>query len=122
MREHVDAQVPFEACGLVAGQLGRSRAVFHIENVLHSPVRFRMEPAQQVQALIQIDENQWDLLAIYHSHPNGPAAPSVTDLNETTFPDTIALIWSPRELDWICRGFILQEGEFNELPVQVIDR
>ena len=32
------------------------------------------------------------LLAIYHSHPNGPEYPSPTDLEEDYYPDVIKLI------------------------------
>ena len=38
-----------EACGLVAGHRSDQLAVFPITNVLHSPVRFQMDPEQQLK-------------------------------------------------------------------------
>jgi hypothetical protein len=52
MRLHVTAAAPLEACGLVAGQPGRGVAVFPITNELHSPVRYRMDPHEQLAAFL----------------------------------------------------------------------
>ncbi|RPI77815.1 MAG: M67 family peptidase, partial [Chloroflexi bacterium] len=71
-------RAPIEACGLVAGKDGESIQVFPAENALQSPVRYRLDPRQQLQILLEIDALNCDLLAIYHSHPLGPSVPSET--------------------------------------------
>ncbi len=117
----VDRRAPQEACGLLAGIGQTTLAVFPISNVLKSPVRFRMEPYEQLQALNQIDENNWQLLAIYHSHPNGPAHPSPTDIAEAAYPEAVNLIWSPGDENWRCRGFIIRDQQVYEIAVRISD-
>jgi len=76
MREHVAREAPYEACGMVAGREGQSAHVFPIPNELRSPTRYRMEPRAQLAAFEAMDEHGWELLAIYHSHPQGRAYPA----------------------------------------------
>jgi proteasome lid subunit RPN8/RPN11 len=115
MRAEAERNAPEEACGLVAGRGARAgdavaAAILPVENALHSPWRFRMHPQQQVEAFLLMEEKGWDLLAIYHSHPQGPASPSATDLNEFAYPEALALIWSRAQNEWICRAFAIEDG------------
>lgn len=116
MRAHVAAENPLEACGLVAGKQGRSSFLFPIRNEAASPTRFRMNGKQQLAAFQEMERAGWDLLAIYHSHPAGPAEPSPTDLAEVTYPGVIHLIWSPAANGWGCRAFLLDNG--RALPIE----
>ena len=87
-----------------------------ITNELHSPVRFRMDPAEQLQAFLQFESQGLDLLAIYHSHPNGPPHPSPTDIAEFTYPGVLYLILSPGPSGWQVREFEFRDGIF--VPTQ----
>ena len=60
MHQDVVQRAPEEACGLVAGLDGRTLQVFPIENTLHSPVRFRCDPQEQLRVLQLLDERGWD--------------------------------------------------------------
>jgi len=111
-----------EACGLVAGVDQTSQAVYPVPNILHSPVRYRMDPERQLTVFNQIDENGWQLLAIYHSHLQGPQSPSSIDVAEAAYPGVIHLIWSPSGGDWGCHGYLIENGEITEVPVNIIDR
>ena len=53
-----------------------------------------MEPAEVMAALREIDDRNWRLGAIVHSHPHGPAVPSPTDLREARYPDALMMIVS----------------------------
>jgi proteasome lid subunit RPN8/RPN11 len=104
MLAEVTQHFPEEACGVITGQKGQALEVIPIENILHSSVAFRMSPVEQVKVLLQIEENVLDLIAIYHSHPNGPEEPSITDIAEAYYPEAVNLIWFPKEDQWQCRG------------------
>jgi proteasome lid subunit RPN8/RPN11 len=95
--------------------------VYLVENILHSPVRFRMDAQQQVDAILEMEEQGDELLVIFHSHPGGPAVPSPTDVAGATFPDAINLIWSKSDGVWNCRGFLIQAREIKEISIQVTD-
>jgi proteasome lid subunit RPN8/RPN11 len=110
MLAHVMACLPEEACGLVGspqsdGPAGPSPVngaqtieaviVLPVENELHSQVRFRMAPAEQLKAFYRLEEQKLELAAIYHSHPQGPVHPSATDLAEFAYPGVWMVILSP---------------------------
>lgn len=119
MLADVRERAPEEACGLLAGKVTRVLQVFAITNELHSPVRFRMDPQEQWTAFEEIEKLGLELLAIYHSHPGGPAGLSPTDLAEAAYPGAIYLVWAPANSRWQCRGFVIPEtGEsVQEVPV-----
>jgi [CysO sulfur-carrier protein]-S-L-cysteine hydrolase len=111
MRGHVSAALPEEACGIVGGRNGRSEQVFPVENVLHSPVRFSMLPEGLLAVFLEMEQQNLDLLAIYHSHPKGPPHPSPTDIAEAYYPEAAALIWSFQDHEWTCQAFQITGGE-----------
>ena len=121
MRRDVQARLPCEACGLVGGLHRRGLQIFPITNALHSPVRFRMDPQEQVRVLLDLEKRGWDLLAIYHSHPNGPDHPSPTDLAEAAYPEAAILIWTHATGDWSCRGYVIDQDQFYEIPIQLVN-
>jgi len=91
---HADGLWPEEACGLLAGREGCAVCLYPVENMLHSPVAYEMEPVQQVRAMLAMEADGLELIAIYHSHPDGPARPSATDVAAAYYPDAVQLILS----------------------------
>ncbi len=119
MRADVIAHLPEEACGLLAGLGERARVVMPITNTLHSPVRFRLDARQQLDAFVWMENQALELVGIYHSHPAGPDAPSVTDLAECYYPEAVHLIWSPMKGDWLCRGYRIIDQSAAEVSLLV---
>ncbi|MBL8044937.1 MAG: M67 family metallopeptidase [Anaerolineales bacterium] len=117
---HLEAQLPNEACGLLGGRGGVVEHVYLVENSLHSPVRYQMEPLAQIQAMMAIDDAGLELTAIFHSHPRGPAIPSPTDVAEAYYPETLYVIVSPNERNqWHSRAFYIQNGQVSEVEMRV---
>ncbi len=119
MLADVADQAPLEACGLVAGRDHSSVEVFPVENELHSPSRFRMEPNEQIRIFHYLAEAGLDLLAIYHSHPDGPAGPSQTDIAEAAYPEVVHLIWSQLHSSWTCQGYLIDDGKVRAIPIYI---
>ena len=119
MQADVDSRAPEEACGIVAGKAGRVLKVYPASNALHSPVRYQLEPKEQLKIFNEIDELGWDLLGIYHSHPNGPFHPSATDIQEAYYPETVYLIWAQSGEEWDYMGFHIRDGTFTEVPIYI---
>jgi proteasome lid subunit RPN8/RPN11 len=125
MLAHAASRLPEEACGLVGSdrETGAAAVVLPVENELHSPVRFRMAPSEQLRAFYWLEEHHLDLAAIFHSHPRGPRQPSATDLAEFAYPGVFMLILSPLDLAdpapsaerWSVRAFRI-EGELSAQP------
>lgn len=94
MLAHLQSAYPQEACGLLAGKDGRIAHIYMIENILHSPTAYEMDPRQQLEAMLHAEKQGLELLAAYHSHPSGPGIPSATDIAQAYYPDMLQLIIS----------------------------
>lgn len=119
MLTDVQKRAPEEACGLVAGRESLTRRVFPVSNELHSRTRFRMDPSEQLKILLEIEESGCELLAIYHSHPDGPERPSATDIAEAAYPGVVHLIWHFRAGAWECLGFLIEEQQVIPVSLRV---
>ena len=120
MLEHVDQHLPLEACGLLAGRNDQVEKVIPVRNQAQSPVRFVMEPYEQLQAFDWMETTGLDLIGIFHSHPAGPETASVTDIAEAAY-EVIHLIWSRDQSGWKARGFWIENGMATEVSLQMID-
>ncbi len=107
MLDHLQTCYPLEGCGLLAGdETGMVTAVYPIDNMLQSATAYKMRPQQQVEAMLAMEAAGWRLLAIYHSHPQGPPQPSATDIALTTYPDALHVIVSlPEQAEPVVRAF-----------------
>jgi proteasome lid subunit RPN8/RPN11 len=120
---HVQRSLPEEACGLAggvfSGESGRVEIILPVVNQLHSPVRFRMDPAGQLAAFRTFEEQGLELIAIYHSHPNGPQIPSFSDMAEFYYPGVLSLVLSPQTggFDWRVRAFHITSSQFHEVAL-----
>ena len=120
MRCHVARRLPLEACGLLGGKNGRAEMSLGIRNAEGSPVRFRMEPRAQWRAFQRIESAGLELVAIYHSHPNGPDHPSPTDIAEAMYP-VVQIIWFHWQGRWQTHGFWIESGEVIEVTLEIIN-
>jgi [CysO sulfur-carrier protein]-S-L-cysteine hydrolase len=110
-----------EACGLIGGKQGRALKIYPIANSLHSPTRFRMDAVEQVEALMEIERNGWELMGIYHSHLQGPGKPSQTDTAEYFYPGVSYLIFNLLDNSHNLRGFQMVDGDWIEIPIVITD-
>ncbi len=117
MVAQLQAELPCEACGFLAGAAARVTTVLPVANALRSPTAFRMEPRAQLQAMHAIERAGLDLLAIYHSHPTGPDHPSRTDLAAAAYPEALAVICLPGAVGWTARAFWLRDTVVVEEPI-----
>jgi proteasome lid subunit RPN8/RPN11 len=120
MLQYVDNHLPLEACGLLAGTDNRVEKVMEVRNQEQSPVRFVMDPREQLKAFDWIESSGLDLLGIFHSHPAGPEIVSVTDIAEAAY-EVIHIIWSRTEGRWQARGFWIEHGEASEVTLRIIE-
>jgi len=119
---HLQKELPNEACGLLGGVEGVVHKVYPVENELHNPWADQMAPKEQVRAMLEIEAAGWELSGIFHSHPNGPPVPSATDVAQAYYPEAVYLIFAPdAQGEWRGRGFRIEEGRVEEIPVQVED-
>ena len=121
MLAHVESQSPLEACGLLAGKNDQVEKVLLVRNQVQSPVRFVMDPYEQLQAFEWIHSNGLSLLGIFHSHPAGPEVVSVTDIAEAAY-EVAHIICSRSGEQWQVRGFWIENGRAAEIQLLLPSR
>jgi proteasome lid subunit RPN8/RPN11 len=97
-----------EVCGILVGNNAQVKKIFFITNKYDSPTRFFMEPTELLQAFNWMDEQKMELLGIFHSHPNGPETPSITDIKEFNYPGIESVIVTPKKGNWKLFPYIIE--------------
>lgn len=116
---HARAELPNESCGMLAVDGQRFTEFFPARNEFASPMRFRIDSADQIRIWTAIDELGLET-AIFHSHPNSEASPSQTDINlARDWPGAIWVICSLAEEEAVVRGFRIDDGEVEEIALHV---
>jgi proteasome lid subunit RPN8/RPN11 len=117
---HSRAAYPAEACGLLVGAGTVDRFV-PMRNFSSNPQQFEMDPAELITELRRLRESNDELLAIFHSHPYGPAEPSKTDVEQAYYPQAAHLIVSLAEPDRPqTAAFRIIDGEVLAIELHVI--
>ncbi|HEY5710225.1 MAG TPA: M67 family metallopeptidase [Solirubrobacterales bacterium] len=121
MVAHALADLPNECCGMVGGGDGEASVVIPVANAAASPLRFEMDPQGQYDALMAIERDGKELLAIYHSHTKSAAYPSQTDVNQAvSWPDAIWVIVSLEDRDAPdVKGYWLKDLEIADAELVV---
>lgn len=81
--EHARAELPNEACGLIAGRVDGEvkvvEKVYFLTNVDQSNEHFSLDPKEQLAAVKDMRANGLAPLGNWHSHPESPSRPSEED-------------------------------------------
>lgn len=119
--EYSRSGLPLESCGLLAGRGLSATHFIPITNRLASATEFDMEPAELIAALRSLRTNGESLLAIFHSHPRGPAVPSARDIDRAWYPESAHIIVSLASAETPeVRAFRILDGEAVEIELRVI--
>ena len=121
MVAHALEDDPNECCGILAGHRGEVAKLYRMTNVAQSPYRYELDGKEMLPILREIDDNGWELLAIYHSHTHSPAYPSPTDVRLATWPEALYILVSLVNHDNpAVLAFRIVDGEITEEELRVI--
>ena len=121
MVAHCQREYPKEACGILAGNDHVVNDLYPMTNVDQSPISYQMDPTEQLRIMKQMRVRTQEMLAIYHSHPRGPAAPSAQDIARAFYPDAAHIIVSLASLENpVVRGFRIVDGRATEIELHAI--
>jgi proteasome lid subunit RPN8/RPN11 len=123
MVAHCLAGRPNEACGLLAGSGGRVTKIYPMTNVAGSPVRYALDPREQLRVYRELDAEGWELSGVFHSHTRTEAYPSPTDVR-LAIEDVPYVIVSLAEEPAVVRAYRIvktdwtdETGDIQELSV-----
>jgi proteasome lid subunit RPN8/RPN11 len=118
--EHARSDFPYEVCGLLAGRDGQLTKQYRIPNAARSMTFYNMDPKALLAAMNEMDDNEWDLVGIYHSHTHTEAYPSATDVELAFYPDAVYVIVSLQDHERPhVRAFDIVDGVITERSVVV---
>jgi proteasome lid subunit RPN8/RPN11 len=116
---HARREVPNECCGVVAGKDGTAVKLIEAVNAEHSPYRYSIDSRELFKIHRELDDNDWDMLVIYHSHTHTPAYPSPTDLGLAGYPDAFYLLVSLAEKQPDVRAYRIRDRTVSEATLVV---
>ena len=116
MLAHARAEFPRECVGMLLGLGERVTRVVELQNVSNeAELSYEVDPIELLRALRKADEENLEVLAVYHSHPGGSLSPSATDVEKATWR-AIYVIIAPEAGE--ARAYRLPEGEEVVLVVE----
>ncbi len=122
MIAHARREAPIECCGVLGGRDGRALKLYQATNAEHSRYRYNIEPQELFRINRECEENGWQFLAIYHSHPDSRAYPSPTDVRlAALWPESLYFIVSLLSLENPeVRAFRIRDGEVTEEKIEIV--
>ena len=125
---HTEASYPHECCGLMIGiaDQEKNHTVYAFRtcknlNTERARDRYDMDPLDMLRAEREFADSPWDIIGIYHSHPDHPSRASQTD-TDRAWPDYSYVIISVRNGTVAsAQSWVLNEAEkkFYEEPLVV---
>jgi [CysO sulfur-carrier protein]-S-L-cysteine hydrolase len=114
------AEAPNECCGIIGTRDGGAVTVFPVRNAAASPLRYEMDPKDQLRVFEALDDAGLDVGAIYHSHTRSDPLPSQTDINLAFYPDALYVILGVKDADHDgVRAWRIVDGKVSEAALEV---
>jgi proteasome lid subunit RPN8/RPN11 len=122
MIAHAHREAPLECCGVLGGRDGRVLKLYQATNAEHSRYRYNIDPQELLRINQECEENGWQFLAIYHSHPDSAAYPSPADVRlAALWPESLYFIVSLlRPENPEVRAFRIRDGEVTEEEIEAV--
>ena len=79
LAQYSENQKPNEACAILFGKEDEVLDIFLTDNIEESAVNFTISNEQLIEAYKIAEDQNVEIVGIFHSHPNSDAFPSNTD-------------------------------------------
>lgn len=124
MVAHAKANLPEEACGLIAGHdedgVRVIDKVYLIENVDHTNEHFTITPKAQLEAIKNMRQNGLKPLGNWHSHPESPSRSSQEDIRLAYDSSASYLILSLMNEEPVLHSFHVENGQSTKEDLNII--
>lgn len=114
LKNHAENEEPNESCAILYGKENVISDVFLTENIIKSQTEFTISNEQLIKGYKIADENNVQVIGIFHSHPNSEAYPSKTDEKFMQVNPVVWMIYSGINKDF--RAYVL-ESEIIEIEI-----
>jgi len=130
MRHEAEAGYPLEICGLLIGNITASgwqvsdvRSVANL-NSERAADRFHLDPAGYQSIDRELRGTGYEIIGVYHSHPDCPARPSPTDLGSAWegFAYPIVSVCDSKAADIRCWSINSEGNRFSPVNIDTGNR
>ena len=120
------AEYPDECCGVILGPVGKDNPIRlkPMINAAHSPTFYEFDPKDLLALYREVDDNDEEIVVIYHSHTETEAFPSRTDIAYAGEPGAhYVLVSSRKEIAPAIefRSYRIIDGVVTEEEVSITD-
>lgn len=124
--EQSRVEYPDECCGVILGPTGSDKALRYkpMINAAHSPTFYEFDPKDLLALYREVDENNEEIVVIYHSHTETEAYPSRTDIAYAGEPGAHYVLVSTRKEIATTpefRSYRIIDGLVTEEPVTILE-
>lgn len=127
--DHMESAYPHECCGLMIGTSDGSERVVHAFrkcrnlNTDRAHDRYQMDPLCQLKAQQEFANTPWDIVGIYHSHPDHPSKASQTDTDAAFAGYSYVIVSVQKGTVATAQSWDLNEAEkkFYEEPLVIVE-
>jgi proteasome lid subunit RPN8/RPN11 len=97
--EQSRVEYPDECCGVILGKIGSDRPerLKPMINAAHSPTFYEFDSKDLLALYRELDDNDEEIVVIYHSHTETQAYPSRTDISYASEPGAHYVLVSTRK-------------------------
>jgi [CysO sulfur-carrier protein]-S-L-cysteine hydrolase len=110
--------LPNESCAFLLGHNDKVKEILEVRNSDESPVTFRIESKDLLNAYYLAESKGLQVIAIFHSHPTKPW-PSSTDVKFMEINPIVWVIYSTT--DGQLKAFIHDDDLVKEVHIRIID-
>ncbi len=126
--KHSEDAYPYECCGLLVGQFRREHAyvaeAHKSSNIASQPRKlFEVDPQLRFDLEKRLRGDSLSLVGVYHSHPEGEAIPSKTDVERAWEQNMVWLITSVKNGNVaLTAAYLVVEPQtkFVEIPMKIV--
>jgi proteasome lid subunit RPN8/RPN11 len=122
---HAQEESKIECCGLVAveppadGSVKTATRVYRATNIHATALKFEIDPMEQYKLTNAIEDQGWEIGAIYHSHVRSAPYPSQTDIGFAANLPGIEwiIVGLSRGAQPELRSYLIDAGEVEEVAI-----
>jgi proteasome lid subunit RPN8/RPN11 len=124
--EQSRTEYPDECCGVILGPIGSDKALRYkpMINAAHSPTFYEFDSKDLLALYREVDDNDEEIVVIYHSHTETEAYPSRTDIAYAGEPGAHYVLVSTRKEIATTpefRSYRIIDGIVTEEPVTILE-
>ena len=115
---HARQEKPRECCGVIIGPPGEPTELRRMINTYEGIDFYDIDGLEILKLQEELDEREWELIAVYHSHPVSQARPSARDIEYASLANWVHIICSLEDdQNPVVNAFLIEDDIVTVLEI-----